>query len=118
MVSLNSFIFKNVYVISQFNLPFKPFLSYRSTQQPEFNAFNYVVRSPVGIAGLITPWNLPLYLLSFKIAPAIASGCCVIVKPSEMTSVTAWMLCEVLNQAGMIFSWFMSIVIYMIVYLN
>ena len=114
MVSLDFFISKN---IPQCNFPFN-LSTHRSTQQPEFNAFNYVVRSSVGIAGLITPWNLPLYLLSFKIAPAIASGCCVIVKPSEMTSVTAWMLCEVLNQAGMIFSWFMFIVIYIIVYLN
>ena len=65
-----------------------------------------MVRSPVGIAGLITPWNLPLYLLSFKIAPALAAGCCAVVKPSEMTSVTAWMFCDVLNQAGMISDYF------------
>jgi len=72
-----------------------------STQLPEFNAFNYVLRQPAGIAGLITPWNLPLYLLTFKLAPAIASGCSVIAKPSEMTSVTAWMLCSVFNEAGL-----------------
>ena len=45
-----------------------------STHQPEFNALNYVVRKPAGIAGIITPWNLPLYLLTFKLAPAIAAG--------------------------------------------
>ncbi|XP_047415721.1 2-aminomuconic semialdehyde dehydrogenase isoform X2 [Sciurus carolinensis] len=51
-------------------------------------------------AGLISPWNLPLYLLTWKIAPAIAAGNTVIAKPSELTSVTAWMLCKLLNKAG------------------
>lgn len=72
-----------------------------SSQQPEFDAMSYTVQYPAGVAGLITPWNLPLYLLSFKVAPAIAAGCCVVVKPSEVTSVTAWMLCDVFNQAGL-----------------
>lgn len=54
----------------------------------------------MGVAGLISPWNLPLYLLTWKIAPAIAAGCTVVCKPSEMTSVTAFMFCEVLKQAG------------------
>merc|ERR1712212_983533 len=49
--------------------------------------------------GVISPWNLPLYLLSFKIAPAIMSGNTVVCKPSEMTSVTAWMLAKVLQEA-------------------
>lgn len=51
-------------------------------------------------AGLISPWNLPLYLLTWKIAPAIAAGNTVVAKPSEMTSVTAWMLCKLMEQAG------------------
>lgn len=51
-------------------------------------------------AGLISPWNLPLYLLTWKIAPAVMCGNTVIAKPSEMTSVTAWMMCKLLNQAG------------------
>jgi len=68
---------------------------------PEANALNYTVRSAVGVAGLISPWNLPLYLLTFKIAPAIAAGNTVVCKPSEMTSVTAWMLCDVLKAAGL-----------------
>lgn len=51
-------------------------------------------------AGLISPWNLPLYLLTWKIAPAIAAGNTVVAKPSEMTSVTAWMLCKLMQQAG------------------
>uniref|UniRef100_A0A3Q4HRB8 Aldehyde dehydrogenase 8 family, member A1 n=1 Tax=Neolamprologus brichardi TaxID=32507 RepID=A0A3Q4HRB8_NEOBR len=61
---------------------------------------NYTVRCPVGVAGLISPWNLPLYLLTWKIAPAIAAGNTVVAKPSEMTSVTAWMLCKLMQQAG------------------
>lgn len=64
-------------------------------------ALNYTSRLPVGVAGLISPWNLPLYLLTFKLGPALASGNTVVCKPSEMTSVTAWMLCDVLRQAGM-----------------
>ncbi|XP_060712996.1 2-aminomuconic semialdehyde dehydrogenase isoform X2 [Hemiscyllium ocellatum] len=51
-------------------------------------------------AGLISPWNLPLYLLTWKIAPAIATGNTVVAKPSEMTSVTAWMMCKLLDEAG------------------
>lgn len=62
---------------------------------------NCTIRSPVGVAGLISPWNLPIYLLTFKIAPAIASGNTVVYKPSEMTSVTAWMMAKVLNEAGL-----------------
>jgi len=72
-----------------------------SSQQPEFSAMNYTVKVPGGVAGLITPWNLPLYLLSFKLAPAIAAGCCVVAKPSEVTSMTAWMLCSVFREAGL-----------------
>lgn len=64
------------------------------------DALNYTTRSPVGVAGLIAPWNLPLYLLTFKIAPAIATGNTVVAKPSEMTSATSWMLCDVFSNAG------------------
>ena len=63
-------------------------------------ALNYTKQEPVGVAGLISPWNLPLYLLTFKIAPAIAAGNTVVAKPSEMTSVTAAMLCDILTKAG------------------
>ncbi|NBW82435.1 aldehyde dehydrogenase [bacterium] len=62
--------------------------------------FHYVERSPVGVIGLITPWNLPLYLLTWKIAPALAFGNAVVCKPSELTPLTAHMLCEVLADAG------------------
>jgi aminomuconate-semialdehyde/2-hydroxymuconate-6-semialdehyde dehydrogenase len=64
-------------------------------------AINYVLRQPVGVAGLISPWNLPLYLLTWKIAPAIACGNTVVCKPSEWTSKTAFLLAEMLNEAGL-----------------
>lgn len=64
------------------------------------HSLHYVERTPVGVLGLITPWNLPLYLLTWKIAPAIAFGNAVVCKPSELTPLTAYMLCEVLNEAG------------------
>src|SRR5882672_11168691 len=64
-------------------------------------AFNYTLRQPRGIAGLISPWNLPLYLLSWKIAPAIAVGNTTIAKPSELTPMTASLLCEICAEAGL-----------------
>ena len=64
-------------------------------------AFNYTLRQPRGIAGLISPWNLPLYLLSWKIAPAIAVGNTAIAKPSELTPMTAYILCEIVREAGL-----------------
>ncbi len=64
-------------------------------------AFNYTLHQPRGIAGLISPWNLPLYLLSWKIAPAIACGNTAIAKPSELTPMTAFLLGEVCREAGL-----------------
>src|SRR2546425_1399664 len=64
-------------------------------------AFNYTLRQPRGITGLISPWNLPLYLLSWKIAPAIAVGNTAIAKPSELTPMTAFMLCDIAHEAGL-----------------
>src|SRR5881296_1227705 len=64
-------------------------------------AFNYTLRQPRGIAGLISPWNLPLYLLTWKIAPAIAVGNTAIAKPSELTPMTAYLLCEIAQDAGL-----------------
>lgn len=55
------------------------------SHQTENNAINYTLRSPVGIVGAISPWNLPLYLFTWKIAPALITGNCVIAKPSEIT---------------------------------
>jgi acyl-CoA reductase-like NAD-dependent aldehyde dehydrogenase len=60
---------------------------------------NYTHHEPVGVAGLISPWNWPLHLLTWKIAPCIAFGNTCVVKPSEMTSVTAWMLTECFKEA-------------------
>jgi|SRR5687768_7751282 len=64
-------------------------------------ALNYTVRQPVGIVGCISPWNLPLYLFTWKIAPAIAAGNAVIGKPSELTPATATLLGEICNEAGL-----------------
>ncbi|MEC8258382.1 MAG: aldehyde dehydrogenase [Candidatus Thermoplasmatota archaeon] len=61
------------------------------------DATNFVHRKPIGIVGLITPWNLPLYLLTWKIAPALVMGNTIIAKPSEMTPLTANLLCEILQ---------------------
>lgn len=63
-------------------------------------ALNYVSRKPLGVVGLISPWNLPLYLLTWKIAPALAAGNTAVCKPSEFTSMTAYLLGEILNEAG------------------
>ena len=62
---------------------------------PEQGAINYTTRSPMGVAGLISPWNYPLYLFTMKLAPALMSGCTVVCKPSENTTITTWMLCKV-----------------------
>ncbi|MBT4762530.1 MAG: aldehyde dehydrogenase [Bdellovibrionaceae bacterium] len=62
---------------------------------------NYSLRSPVGVAGLISPWNLPLYLLTWKVAPALAVGNTAICKPSELTPMTAYMFSQVLKDVGL-----------------
>src|SRR5437588_7529443 len=67
----------------------------------DYIAFNYTLHQPRGIAGLISPWNLPLYLLSWQIVPAIAVGNTAIAKPSELTPMTAYLLCEICNEAGL-----------------
>jgi aminomuconate-semialdehyde/2-hydroxymuconate-6-semialdehyde dehydrogenase len=62
---------------------------------------NFTLREPLGIVGCISPWNLPLYLLTWKIAPALAAGNCVIAKPSELTPVTAGLFAELCMEAGL-----------------
>jgi len=64
-------------------------------------ALNYTLRQPRGVAGLISPWNLPLYLLSWKIAPALATGNTAVAKPSELTPLTAHLLAEICGEAGL-----------------
>ena len=62
---------------------------------------NFTTRKPIGIVGCISPWNLPLYLFSWKIAPALAAGNCVIAKPSEITPYTAYLLGRIAQEAGL-----------------
>lgn len=64
-------------------------------------AINYILRRPRGVAGLISPWNLPLYLLSWKLAPAIATGNTAVAKPSELTPMTAFLLAGICRDAGL-----------------
>ncbi|TJY36441.1 aldehyde dehydrogenase [Pontimicrobium aquaticum] len=64
-------------------------------------AINYTLRQPIGVVGCISPWNLPLYLFTWKIAPAIAAGNCVVAKPSEVTPMTAYLLGDILKEAGL-----------------
>jgi len=64
-------------------------------------AMNYTLRQPRGVAGLISPWNLPLYLFTWKVAPALATGNTAVAKPSEVTPMTAFMLAELCGQAGL-----------------
>ena len=65
------------------------------------DAVNFTLRQPLGVVGCISPWNLPLYLFTWKIAPALAAGNCVVAKPSEVTPMTAYLLGEICNDAGL-----------------
>lgn len=77
-------------------------LHFRSESHATDNiAINYTLRQPRGVAGIISPWNLPLYLFSWKVAPALAMGNTVVAKPSEVTPMTAYLLCELCEQAGL-----------------
>lgn len=67
----------------------------------ESGAINYTLRSPIGVVGCISPWNLPLYLFTWKIAPALAAGNCVVAKPSEVTPMTAYLFSELCAEAGL-----------------
>lgn len=71
------------------------------SHQTDHTALNYTYRKPIGLAGCISPWNLPIYLFSWKIAPALAAGCPVIAKPSEVTPMTAYLLSEVCVEVGL-----------------
>ncbi len=67
----------------------------------EDKAINYTLRQPIGVVGCISPWNLPLYLFTWKIAPALAAGNCVVAKPSEVTPMTAYLLSIICSKAGL-----------------
>jgi len=64
-------------------------------------AINYTTHAPIGVAGCISPWNLPLYLFTWKIAPALAAGCTVVGKPSELTPMTAFLFSKLCEEAGL-----------------
>jgi aminomuconate-semialdehyde/2-hydroxymuconate-6-semialdehyde dehydrogenase len=64
-------------------------------------AINYTLRKPIGVVGCISPWNLPLYLFTWKIAPALAAGNCVVAKPSEVTPMTAYLFSKICIEAGL-----------------
>jgi aminomuconate-semialdehyde/2-hydroxymuconate-6-semialdehyde dehydrogenase len=65
------------------------------------DSVNYTTRMPIGVVGCISPWNLPLYLFTWKIAPALAAGCTVIGKPSELTPMTAYLFSKLCREAGL-----------------
>ncbi len=67
----------------------------------EDTAINYTLREPIGVVGCISPWNFPLYLFTWKIAPALAAGCTVVAKPSEVTPMTAYLFSELCIEAGL-----------------
>ncbi len=67
----------------------------------EGHAINYTLRQSIGVVGCISPWNLPLYLFTWKIAPALATGNCVVAKPSEITPMTAYLLSDICIKAGL-----------------
>ncbi len=64
------------------------------------DSYNLVKRSPLGVVTCISPWNLPLYLLTWKLAPALACGNTVVAKPSEVTPLTSYLLCKIMQEAG------------------
>jgi len=65
------------------------------------DSINYTLRKPLGVVACISPWNLPLYLFTWKIAPALAAGNCVIAKPSEITPYTAYLFSKICQEAGL-----------------
>ena len=88
---------------SQKNLEFfaREILEWSPTHYNSGESENEVIHSPLGVVGCISPWNLPLYLFTWKIAPALAAGNTVVAKPSEITPMTAQMLCEIAIEAGL-----------------
>ncbi|MCH8534805.1 MAG: aldehyde dehydrogenase [Flavobacteriaceae bacterium] len=75
--------------------------SSESHENSAINTINFTLRQPLGVVGCISPWNLPLYLFTWKIAPALASGNCVVAKPSEVTPYTAYLLSKICIEAGL-----------------
>ena len=75
--------------------------TFASEAHAETAGIHYTLRSPLGVVGCISPWNLPLYLLTWKVAPALAAGNCVVAKPSEVTPLTAMRLAEICRDVGL-----------------
>lgn len=75
--------------------------SHETVQAGGVQALNYTLRQPLGVVGCISPWNLPLYLFTWKVAPAIAAGCTVVAKPSEVTPMTAYLFSKLCIEAGL-----------------
>ena len=75
---------------------------HQSTEAHDFDqlAINFTLRQPIGVVACISPWNLPLYLFTWKVAPALAAGNTVVAKPSEITPYTAFLLSKLINDAG------------------
>lgn len=73
---------------------------YDSTAPVGPNALSLVVREPIGVVGLVLPWNFPLLMLAWKIGPSLAAGCSIIVKPAKETSLTALRVAELAHEAG------------------
>lgn len=76
-------------------------LHFASEAHPNTEYINYTLRKPIGVVGCISPWNLPLYLFTWKIAPALAAGNCVVAKPSEITPYTAYLFSKLCAEAGL-----------------
>ncbi len=89
----------------QAGLPIANFANYaklaREFKFEERVGNSLVVREPVGVIGAITPWNYPLHQIALKVAPALAAGCCVVLKPSELTPFNAYLLADVIEGAGL-----------------
>lgn len=76
-------------------------LHHQEISTTQGDLLNYTLRQPLGVAGLISPWNLPLYLLTWKIAPALAAGNTAVCKPSEVTPMTAYLLAKIMIESGL-----------------
>ena len=87
--------------VSNFSFFAKAITQFSSEAHEMTDAINYTLRQPLGVVATISPWNLPLYLFSWKVAPALAAGNTVIAKPSEVTPMTAFLLSEIANEAGL-----------------
>ena len=80
---------------------FAKLLAGETTQSSaSLNSLNYVLRRPLGVVALITPWNFPIHLLTWKLAPAIAMGNSVVAKPSELTPTSAFILAQIFKEVG------------------